>query len=102
MLLTFWFIIACLELIPLYAATNEMSAGKFARFTDPNNFVAQILLMHFWMLARSLERHVLGEGRVFAIRDETAREWVKNAARRLPESYKQYALWPLGMATCYG
>lgn len=79
-----------------------MEADEYARFTDPNNFVAQILLMHFWMLARMLERHVLGEGRVFAIRDETSREWVKNAARRLPESYKQCVLWPLGMARCDG
>lgn len=90
---------ACLELVPFYAATSEMEADEFASFTDPSNFPARILLMHFWMLARLLESHLLEDGRVFALRDDIARHWVKNAARGLPECYRQYALWPLGMAT---
>lgn len=93
---------ACLELVPFYAATSDMAAEEFARFTDPSNFTAQVLLMHFWMLVRLLESHVLGDGRYFAIRDDIARRWVEKAACRLPQSHRQYAMWPLGMARSQG
>jgi hypothetical protein len=89
---------ACLELVPLYAVTNDMNAVEFANFTKPTNFTAQILLAHFWMLTHVLQRHSLGAARAYAVRDEVLFQWVQTAAQRLPESYKRYVLWPLGMA----
>jgi hypothetical protein len=75
-----------------------MNADEFANFTKPTNFTAQILLAHFWMLTHVLQRHSLGAARAYAVRDEVLFQWVQTAAQRLPESYKRYALWPLGMA----
>jgi hypothetical protein len=90
--------LACLELVPFYAVTNEMNPVEFASFTKPTNFTAQILLAHFWMLTLVLQRHVLGPARVFAMQDEVVLQWVERAALQLPESHKRYVLWPLGMA----
>ena len=89
---------ACLELVPLYAATNDMDAAEFAAFTCPTNLAAQILLVHFWALTCVLERHVFGaSGRAFGVRDDIVRRWVEQAARRMPASHRQYVVWPLGM-----
>jgi hypothetical protein len=93
---------ACLKLVPLYAMTNDMDGDQFASFTKPNNFVAQILLAHFWMLTYLLEERVLGPSRPFALRREVLLHWVGKALQGLPQSHKQYALWPLGMVGCQG
>lgn len=89
---------ACLELVPLYAATNDMDTSEFAHFTRPTNLTAQILLAHFWMLTHVLQRHALGPARAYAVRDDILFQWVETAAQRLPESHRRYVLWPLGMA----
>ncbi|KAK3899422.1 protein RTM1 [Staphylotrichum tortipilum] len=66
---------ACLELVPLYAATNEMDADAFAHFTKPTNLAAQVLLAHFWMLTHVLQRHALGPARAYALRDDILFQW---------------------------
>ncbi len=88
----------CLELVPLYAATNEMDTDEFADFTRPTNLTAQVLLLHFWMLTHVLQCHVLGPAREHVVRDDILFQWVETAAHKLPETHKRYVLWPLGMA----
>jgi hypothetical protein len=90
---------ACLELVPLYAMTNEIDADEFVEFTKDTNYTAQILLIHFWMLSWVLESQVLGSTRVFAMRPDNVLRWVETAAQRLPESHQKHVLWPLGMIT---
>ncbi|KAK4118502.1 hypothetical protein N657DRAFT_651200 [Parathielavia appendiculata] len=90
---------ACLELVPLYAATNEMDSDEFASFTNPINYTAQILLVHFWMLTHVLQHHSLGAARSYVLKDEILFQWVETAAQKLPPSHKRYVLWPLGMAS---
>ncbi|KAH6843204.1 hypothetical protein B0I37DRAFT_437346 [Chaetomium sp. MPI-CAGE-AT-0009] len=92
----------CLELVPFYAATNDMDADEFANFTNPSNFTAQILLAHFWMLTHVLQCHSLGPARVSLVRDEIIFQWVETAVHKLPGSHKRYVLWPLGMARLRG
>ncbi|KAH6640391.1 hypothetical protein F5144DRAFT_599084 [Chaetomium tenue] len=90
---------ACLELVPFYAVTNDMDTEEFNNFTNPTNFTAQILLVHFWMLTHVLHRHSLGAARsTLPVRDEIIFQWVETAAHSLPRSHKRYVLWPLGMA----
>ncbi|KAK0648567.1 hypothetical protein B0T16DRAFT_326644 [Cercophora newfieldiana] len=91
---------ACLELVPLYAMTNEMDADEFAYFTEESNLTAQILLAHFWMMSWILDS--LGPSRGFAMREDTVLRWVERAAQRLPESHKRYVLWPLGIVESRG
>ncbi len=86
--------------MPLYAITNDMDADEFSAFTKATNYTAQILLAHFWMFNYVLEQHVLGSARPYALRRDIVLHWVERAAQRLPDSHKQYALWPLGMARC--
>jgi hypothetical protein len=88
--------------VPFYAVTNDMDADEFANFTNPTNFTAQILLVHFWMLTHVLHRHSLGPARASLVRDEIIFKWVETAAHKLPGSYKRYVLWPLGMARLQG
>ncbi|KAK0612119.1 hypothetical protein B0T14DRAFT_341289 [Immersiella caudata] len=87
---------ACLELVPLYAMTNEMDVHEFAHFTDDNNLAAQILLVHFWMLTWVLDS--LGPAHGFAMQERTVLRWVERTAQRLPQSHRHFVLWPLGMA----
>jgi len=75
-----------------------MDADEFAHFTKPTNLTAQILLAHFWMLTHVLQRHSLGPARAYAVRDDILFQWVETAAQKLPESFRGYVLWPLGMA----
>ncbi|KAK4097357.1 hypothetical protein N658DRAFT_434185 [Parathielavia hyrcaniae] len=89
---------ACLELVPLYAATNEMDSAEFASFTHPTNCTAQLLLVHFWILTHVLQRHSLGAARSYVVKDEILFQWVETTAQKLPPSHKRYVLWPLGMA----
>lgn len=90
---------ACLEIVPCYAMTNKMTAGEFVTFTDPQNYTAQVLLAHFFMLDYVLEMHTLGPtDKPFAFRKQVTRSWVVKAAERLPAAYQKYMLWPLGLA----
>ncbi|KAK5655743.1 hypothetical protein OQA88_5280 [Cercophora sp. LCS_1] len=93
---------ACLELVPLYAVTNEMGTDDFADFVSETNMVAQILLAHFWMLSWVLGSHVLGPDHGFDLSESTVLRWAEGAAKRLPESYRKYVLWPLGMSSRQG
>jgi len=80
--------------------TNEMDADEFANFTQETNLTAQVLLVHFWMLSWVLDS--LGPARGFAMREHTVLSWIERAAHRLPESYRRYVLWPLGMVESKG
>ncbi|KAK0732322.1 hypothetical protein B0H67DRAFT_475341 [Lasiosphaeris hirsuta] len=91
---------ACLEIVPLYAMTNDMDADAFAHFTVETNLTAQLLLAHFWMLSWVLGS--LGPARGFAMRENTILRWVERTAQRLPETHRRYVLWPLGMAEAMG
>lgn len=85
--------------MPFYAVTNDMDTEEFNNFTNPTNFTAQVLLVHFWMLTHVLHRHSLGPARTsLPVRDEIIFQWVETAACSLPRSHKRYVLWPLGMA----
>ncbi len=79
-----------------------MTGNEFADFTRPTNFTAQILLLHFWMLTYTLQRHSLGPAREYVVRDDILFQWVETAAHKLPKTHKRYVLWPLGMARSRG
>ncbi|KAK1766589.1 c6 transcription factor [Phialemonium atrogriseum] len=90
---------ACLEIVPCYAMTNKMTAEEFSAFTDPQNYIAQILLAHFFMLDYILEMYAFGsDAKPFAFQKQVTQAWVIRAAEKLPISYQKYMIWPLGLA----
>lgn len=93
------FFSACLEIVPCYAMTNKMTAEEFSAFTDPQNYIAQILLAHFFMLDYILEMYAFGsDAKPFAFQKRVTQAWVIRAAEKLPISYQKYMIWPLGLA----
>ncbi|KAH8898860.1 hypothetical protein GQ53DRAFT_635684 [Thozetella sp. PMI_491] len=90
---------ACLEIVPCFAMTNKLSDEEFRAFTDTQNCTAQVLFAHLLMLYWLLEDATLGPGaEPFAFPRAVLLAWVEKISEGLPSSYKQYMVWPLGMA----
>lgn len=90
-------------MVPCYALTNKMTDDEYTSFTSPSNHAAQVLLAHFLVLDRMLERCFRGApGRHFAFSRGITQAWVAEIGRKLPRGYEKYMVWPLGQAMGMG
>jgi hypothetical protein len=63
---------------------------------DPNNYVAQLLLIHFFFIEFAVGEMSLGPlGERFGFRRRSALSWLNGLLERLPEEYQSYVEWPL-------
>ncbi|KAK3998307.1 hypothetical protein QBC44DRAFT_2057 [Cladorrhinum sp. PSN332] len=76
----------------IFHATNE----EFIPFTDPNNYSAQLLAIHFMLIEFALGHLTLGPvGHRFAYKKKTVVHWMERLEAVLPEEFKSYAEWPM-------
>ncbi|EGU73899.1 hypothetical protein FOXB_15590 [Fusarium oxysporum f. sp. conglutinans Fo5176] len=83
--------------IPLaYAMFGEMAQDEFKHFTDRRNYVAQIIIAHFfiieYILATVALAPVMGS---FPFRRAIVSAWAWEVARNVPSIYDVYMRWPL-------
>lgn len=79
-----------------YNLTHRSSHQEFASFTDPNNYPAQLLLVHFILIEFAIGMIALGSiGTRFAFRRRICIAWMENLAAGLPEKYQKYVDWPM-------
>ncbi|KAL2135768.1 hypothetical protein VTI74DRAFT_6973 [Chaetomium olivicolor] len=79
-----------------YNLINHATQEEFAPFTDPENYAAQLLLIHFILIEFAIGYIALGPaGRRFAYREKSCIAWMKRLAASLPDEYMKYAEWPL-------
>ncbi len=75
---------------------THASKEEFAPFIDPDNYPAQLLLIHFMLIEFAIGWLSLGDlGRRFAYRKKSCVAWMRRLADGLPDEYKKYAEWPM-------
>ena len=80
-----------------FSLTNKMTDEEFASFTDPQNYSAQILLSHFFVLDHIIENAAMGTNCfLYSYTRAATLSGVEKMAARMPLSYKKYLVWPLG------
>ncbi|KAK3503559.1 hypothetical protein B0T13DRAFT_508350 [Neurospora crassa] len=86
------------ELTSLYSPMNRASNADFASITDPANYRAQILLLHFFLMEHALGDLSLGAFRSrFGFRRKVCFAWLNEVTTRLPKTtgYAELIEWPL-------
>ena len=74
--------------------TNDLSNEDFMVFSAPDNWVAQLLLLHFFMLEYVLGETILGPRvRAYNVRKIVTFKWLERLAEKLPTGYKKYIQW---------
>ena len=75
------------------------SNAEFIPLTDPTNYPAQILLIHFILIEFAIGELALGpSGARFSFRRRASLAWLNGLLEVLPEKYQLYVQWPLKYA----
>ncbi|KAM5343975.1 hypothetical protein ACJ41O_012512 [Fusarium nematophilum] len=87
------------EVCEAYAIFGDVAEETFKHFTDPDNYTAQIIMAHFfiieYLLATIALKPVLES---FPFRRTIVSAWTREVARNLPSEFELYIRWPLGFA----
>ncbi|EGZ67988.1 hypothetical protein NEUTE2DRAFT_117399 [Neurospora tetrasperma FGSC 2509] len=86
------------ELTSLYSHMIRASNADFAFITDPANYRAQILILHFFLMEHALGDLSLGAFRSrFGFRRKVCFAWLNEVTTRLPKTteYAELIEWPL-------
>jgi hypothetical protein len=79
-----------------YTVFGEATPAEFNGFVDPENYVAQIILVHFFIVEYvvGLEslRPVMDS---FPFRGSIVASWARGVEQKLPDEYQQYMIWPM-------
>lgn len=87
---------AFFEFTKLYRLITNAGSEEVGSFLDPNNYVAQLILIHFFFIEFAVGEMSLGHlGERFGFRRRSALSWLNGLLERLPEEYQSYAEWPL-------
>ncbi|KAK0708184.1 hypothetical protein B0H67DRAFT_603219 [Lasiosphaeris hirsuta] len=82
------------EFTTQYSMVRSASNEEFGPLTDPTNFPAQILLIHFILIEYAIGEIALGEAnKRFAFRRRACLAWVDQLLKSLPEEYESYIQW---------
>ncbi|KAK3349349.1 hypothetical protein B0T25DRAFT_569992 [Lasiosphaeria hispida] len=84
------------EFTTQYGMVTSASNEEFGPLTDPTNFPAQILLIHFILIEYAIgEMALVAVTQRFAFRRRACLAWVDRLLRELPEEYESYVQWPV-------
>lgn len=75
-----------------------MTPEEFTWFTDPENSVGRLLIIHMLILDVIMSRRVVeeqGPGTILNCCKSTAVLWIEKVVKELPKEYVKYAEWPL-------
>lgn len=83
----------------MYTIVAEASTGEFTAFIDPDNYTAQLLLIHFFLIEAVIAGAALGPFvKAFQARQRITRSWLERLVERIPQKYLPYVEWPLQLA----
>jgi hypothetical protein len=84
------------DLCVAYYVFEQPSHEEFRSFIDPTNYVAQILISHFFLMEWVIGCHALEPIiEAFPFRGIIASAWIHEVAERLPDAYEPYIRWAL-------
>lgn len=87
--------LAFAQFTALYDIISESSNDEFTSFTDPTNYPAQLLLIHFMLIEFAIGALALGDvGERFGFRRRACIAWLNHLAASLPDEYESYLDWP--------
>jgi hypothetical protein len=80
----------------LYNWLGEVPHENFLTFVSPTNYVAQLLMIHFFLAECAVGAITLGpiHSTSFSWRLKANAVWVDRLAARLPAEYTKYLQWP--------
>ena len=80
---------------------NAASQEDFEHFTNPTNYIGQLILIHFILIEFAIgELAMIGQiGERFGFRRRAALSWLDGFLNGLPEEYHIHVEWPLKYAT---
>jgi hypothetical protein len=88
------------ELCRAYQLFGESSAANFRVLSDPDNYVAQIIISHFFVIEYVLASIALAPvSPSFPFRKTIIMNWVHRIAQQAPSSQKRHMQWPLEFIT---
>ncbi|KAK2594051.1 hypothetical protein QQS21_008236 [Conoideocrella luteorostrata] len=90
----------------LHEKAGRLSAQEFALFTNPNNHIGRLVIIHMLLMDCIMSRTICvwEEGPQVTFNDTRHRydarnvmaiKWIENIYESLPEMYQPYAQWPL-------
>jgi len=75
---------------------TELSPEDYTTFVRPDNWAAQLLLTHAFLIEYIVGAAVLGQMLdKFPFRDKIAACWIRHLSEKLPAHLKSYIEWPL-------
>lgn len=87
--------LAFAQFTALYDIISESHNDEFASFTEPANFPAQLLLIHFMLIEYAIGVLALGDvGERFGFRRRACIAWLNHLIASLPAKYESYLDWP--------
>ncbi|KAL2204330.1 hypothetical protein CC79DRAFT_1372337 [Sarocladium strictum] len=88
------------ELCRAYQLFGESSAANFRILSDPGNYIAQIIISHFFVIEYVLASIALAPvSPSFPFRKTIIMNWVYRIAQQAPSSQKRHMQWPLEFIT---
>lgn len=88
------------ELCRAYQLFGESSAANFRVLSDPDNYIAQIIISHFFVIEYVLASIALAPvSPSFPFRKTIIMNWVYRIAQQVPPSRKRHMQWPLKFIT---
>ena len=84
----------------MYGLITESTNEDFLALIDPQNYVAQVLLIHFFLIEYVIGELVLGPiiDKAFPFRKRLVIGWLRRVRDGLPDSFQYYIQWPMQFA----
>ncbi|KAI5460840.1 hypothetical protein BGZ63DRAFT_473155 [Mariannaea sp. PMI_226] len=85
-----------LEVSMAYNTFGDSTTAEFNGFVEPDNYVAQIILVHFFIVEFVVGLEALQSVMdSFPFRGSIVASWTKEVEGKLPPEYKHYMTWPM-------
>jgi len=90
-----------MESSELYGIITDASHEDYAALVHPENYAAQLLFVHFFVIEYITSAQVLGPivERSFPFRKKLVLPWLERVRDTLPAGYERYMAWPLEFST---
>ncbi|KAH6892452.1 hypothetical protein B0T10DRAFT_401320 [Thelonectria olida] len=85
-----------LEISWAYGVFGDATPAEFNGFVDPENYTAQIILVHFFIIEYVVGLETLKSVMdSFPFRGSIVASWARGVEQKLPDEYQQYMVWPM-------